>query len=72
MILTETAHRMEPQIDNRLALRTISDLQELGTLREFWESWPGTRDADFDFFYGLVRSPAQSCRPHVIVLTRRD
>ena len=62
---------MEPQTDNRLAFHTIRELQELGTLREFWESWPGTRDSDFDFFSGLVRSRGQDCRPHVIVLTRK-
>lgn len=62
--------RMQPQTDNRLAFHTIRDLQELGTLREFWESWPGTRDSDFDFFCDLVRSRGQGCRPHVIVLTR--
>jgi hypothetical protein len=61
---------MQPQIDNRIAFRTIRDLQELGTLREFWESRPGTRDSDFDFFSALVRSRGQDCRPHVIVLSR--
>jgi Acetyltransferase (GNAT) domain len=61
---------MQPQTDNRLAFHTIRDLQKVGTLREFWESSPGTRDSDFDFFSGLVGSRGQDCRPHVIVLTR--
>jgi CelD/BcsL family acetyltransferase involved in cellulose biosynthesis len=61
---------MEPETDNRLAFRTIRDLQELEALRGLWESWPGTRDSDLDFFSSLVRSRGQGCQPHVIVLIR--
>ena len=50
-----------------LALRTIRDLHELEALRAIWESWPGTRDSDLDFFSSVVRSRGR--RPHVIVLT---
>jgi hypothetical protein len=56
--------------DDSLALRTIRDLQGLESVRADWESWPGSRDSDFDFFCSIVRSRGSSCRPHVIVLSR--
>ena len=56
--------------DDSLALRTIRDLQGLESVRATWESWPGSRDSDFDFFCSIVRSRGSSCRPHVIVLSR--
>lgn len=61
---------MSPETTNSLAFRTIRTLQELEALRALWESWPGTRDSDLDFFSSLVRSRGQGCQPHVIVLTR--
>src|ERR1035437_314557 len=56
--------------DNPLAFRTMRDLHELEALRAIWNSWPGTRDSDIDFFSSMVRSRGSWCRPHVIVLTR--
>lgn len=56
--------------NDSLALCTIRDLHELETLRAIWESWPGSRDSNLDFFCSIVRSRGSSCRPHVIVLTR--
>jgi len=55
---------------NPLILWTIRDLHELEELRANWESWPGTRDSDLDFFSGRVRSRGSRCEPHVVVLTR--
>jgi CelD/BcsL family acetyltransferase involved in cellulose biosynthesis len=61
----------EPQTkNNQLALQTIRDLRELESLREDWKSWQTTRDSDFDYFCGIVRSRGASCQPHVIVITR--
>jgi hypothetical protein len=57
---------------NELAHRTVRDLHELETLRVLWNSWPGTRDSDIDFFSGVIRSHGPGCRPHVIVLTRNS
>ena len=56
--------------DDSLALRTIRDLQGLESVRAIWESWPGSRDSDFEFFSSIVRSRGSLCRPHVIVLSR--
>jgi len=61
-----SSFRVEPEA-KELALWTIRDLHELEALRAIWESWPGTRDSDLDFFSGVVRSRGR--RPHVIVLT---
>jgi hypothetical protein len=49
--------RVEPEVrNNPLAFRTIRDLHELENLRAIWNSWPGTRDSDLDFFSSMVRS----------------
>jgi hypothetical protein len=62
---------MEPQAEgNQFTLQTIRDLREVEGLREVWKSWQETRDSDLDLFSGVVRSRGDSCRPHVIVLTR--
>jgi hypothetical protein len=45
-------------------LRTLSELEEI---RPEWESWPGHRDSDIDFFSEVVKSNPCTIRPHVIV-----
>jgi hypothetical protein len=45
-------------------LRTLSELEEI---RPEWESWPGHRDSDIDFFSEVVKSNPCTVRPHVIV-----
>lgn len=51
--------------------QTICNLAGLESLRELWNSWQKTRDSNFDFFCGVVRSHGKARSPHVIVL-RRD
>src|SRR5256885_1812503 len=45
-------------------LRTISELEEI---RKEWESWPGHRDSDLDYFVTVLRSNPGTLRPHVLV-----
>jgi Acetyltransferase (GNAT) domain len=52
------------------ALNVIRDLMGLEALRETWSRWPGTKHADLDFFIAAARSRGETCRPHVIFLTR--
>jgi hypothetical protein len=59
-----------PAADDYSTIQTIRDLRELESLRGAWKSWTKTRDSDFDYFSGLVRSLGGGCRPHVIVLSR--
>jgi hypothetical protein len=62
---------MERQTNlDQVTVQTIRDLREVESVRNIWESWQETRDADIDFFIGLVRSRGSDCRPHVIVLNR--
>src|SRR5579863_5121755 len=49
---------------------TICNLEGLESVREHWTSWQKTRDSNFDYFRGVVRSRGEACRPHVIVLLR--
>ena len=53
-----------------LKFQTIRHLCELETLRSIWQTWPGTRDSDLDFFSSAVRTRGSGCEPHVIVLAR--
>ena len=65
------ALRVEPEAsDEPVAFCEIRDLHEVEALRAIWNSWPGTRDSDIDFFTSMVRLRGGRCRPHVIVLTR--
>jgi hypothetical protein len=70
MILRHSPQREPVAQEGRIECRTIRDLRELNTLRGIWDSWPGSRDSDLDFFSGIVESRGPGCRPHVIVLTR--
>jgi hypothetical protein len=56
--------------DDSLAMRTIRDLHELEGVQGIWESWPGSRDSDLDFFCSIIWSRGSDRLPHVIVLTR--
>jgi hypothetical protein len=61
---SRTASVMEAEIR---VLRSVSELEEI---RSVWESWPGHRDSDIDFFLTVVRSSPETIRPHVIVAYR--
>ena len=56
---------------NQFTVQTIRDLGEIESIREVWTTWQKTRDSNFEFFSGIVRSRGNCCSPHVLVL-RRD
>lgn len=51
-------------------LRIVRSLREVEALRAAWMAWPGSRDADIDFYLMIVQSYPEVVRPHVIVLYR--
>lgn len=51
-------------------VRVLRTLPELEEIRREWESWPGHRDSDMDFFSTVVSSNPGTVRPHVIVAYR--
>jgi hypothetical protein len=55
---------------NQFKGEIIRDLCEIKSLEAVWKCWQETRDSNFDFFSGMVRSRGYHCRPHVIVLNR--
>ncbi len=48
-------------------LRTVPEIEQL---RDTWESWPGNRDSQIDFYLTVLRSQPETVRPHVIVVYR--
>jgi len=48
-------------------LRTPLALEQV---RSAWESWPGHRDSDLDFYLTVIQSSGETVRPHVMVLYR--
>ena len=59
--------RSMPTESSVRVLRTLAELEEI---RQEWESWPGHRDSDIDFFSTRVSSNPATVRPHVIVAYR--
>lgn len=57
---------MSQEVDIQV-LRTVPELEEL---RPLWESWPGSRDSELDFYLTVVGLNPEIVRPHVIVVKR--
>lgn len=55
---------------NQFTVQTIRNLGEIESVREVWKTWQKTRDSNFEFFSGMVRSPGNCSSPHVLVLSR--
>jgi hypothetical protein len=54
-------------------VRVLRSAAELGTVREFWSSTPGTRDSDIDiFFHEGMGTNSAGIEPRVLVLYRHD
>ncbi len=54
-------------MNSRARLRILRTLPEVEEIRSAWESWPGHRDSDIDFFSNVVASNPGTIRPHIIV-----
>jgi len=57
-------------MNSQAQLRILRTLPEVEEIRPAWESWPGHRDSDIDFFSNVVESNPGTIRPHVIVAYR--
>lgn len=53
-----------------LSVRVLRSVPELEEIRAAWESWPGYRDSDMDFYLTVLRWCPEAVRPHVIVAYR--
>ena len=57
-------------MNSQASLKVLRTVPELEEIRSEWESWPGHRDSDIDFFSEVVKSNPCTIRPHVIVAYR--
>ena len=48
----------------------LTTIEEMESVRQVWESWPGNRDSDLAYFTGAVLSLPGVLRPHVLVVYR--
>jgi hypothetical protein len=55
---------------SEVSVKVLRTPQELEGIREAWESWPGPRDSDIDFYLMFIQSYPRVLRPHVVVLYR--
>lgn len=53
-----------------LSVRVLRSVPQLEGIRIAWESWPGYRDSDMDFYLTVLRSSPDAVRPHVIAIYR--
>ena len=54
-------------MNSQARLKILRASPEVEEIRSAWESWPGHRDSDIDFFSNVVASNPGTIRPHVIV-----
>lgn len=66
----QTERQGAPEAGHSVTVQTFRDLHEIACLREVWKAWQKTRDVDFDFFSGVVRSRGNGCRPHILLLRK--
>ena len=58
---------MAPKNDN-IEVRVLRNRAEIEPLRDFWNSYNPTRDADLDYFLFIIDLYPEALRPHVVVL----
>ncbi len=57
-------------VERPVSVFVLRSIAELEGIRPSWESWPGNRDSDLDFYLTVLRESRESLRPHVIVVCR--
>lgn len=73
MQVLEIGSERLPQAQKRTAdlrVRVLKTVAELDSIRAMWESWPGHRDSDIDFFLAILQTNPRIVRPHIIVAER--
>lgn len=53
-----------------LTVRVLRSVPELEEIRHAWDSWPGHRDSNMDFYLTVLRWCPEAVRPHVLVVYR--
>src|SRR5579884_3062210 len=53
-----------------LQVRVLRTLSEIEKIRSAWESWPGNRDSEIDFYLTVLRNNSATIRPHVLLVER--
>ena len=51
-----------------VCVRVLRSVAEVEHERALWETWPGHRDSDIDFYLMILKSTPEAQRPHVVVL----
>ena len=60
--------RKEEQLQRDvIVLRTVDELE---SIRVPWQSWPGHRDSDLDYYLTVLRSNPATVRPHILLARR--
>jgi Acetyltransferase (GNAT) domain len=58
--------------DGSLSVKVLQTPTEILEHRFLWNSWPGSRDSDLDFFLYIVSARPEVLCPYVLVAYRRD
>ncbi|MBZ5539503.1 MAG: GNAT family N-acetyltransferase [Acidobacteriia bacterium] len=57
-------------MESGVHVRILRTLAEVEDIRQTWESWPGNRDSDIDFYLTVLRSCPETVRPHIVMIGR--
>jgi hypothetical protein len=60
---------MTPMAD-QVSVKVLRTINELETIREVWQCWPGNRDSQVDSYIAFLQSNSRSVCPHVVVVSR--
>ena len=57
-------------MENEISVEVLRAVSDLERIRPAWESWPGNRESDIDFYLTVAGSSPETVRPHVMVISR--